>query len=181
MKINLITNIDFSILDFIQNNLRSAFGDIFFPFITMLNERGEIWISIALIFFIFKKTRKLSIVILISLAFSALFGNLVLKPIFERARPFLSNPSIVLLINAPKGYSFPSGHTITSFASAVPIFMFSKKLGIPALILASLIAFSRLYLYVHFPTDVLAGILLGTCVSIIIYKFAFKKAEYKLS
>lgn len=171
---NIITNFDYSILDFIYNNLRTDLGNKIFPFITMLGEKGAIWIVIALAFFIFKKTRKLSIVIILSLGISALFGNLILKPLFARVRPFVSYPYINTLIKAPTSYSFPSGHTITAFASAVPIFLFNKKLGIPALILASLIAFSRLYLYVHFPTDVLSGIFLGTLVSVIVYNLLFK-------
>lgn len=172
---NYITDLDYTILNLIYNNLRTDLCDKIFPIVTQLGNYGAIWIAIALVFLMFKKTRKLSIVILLSLGLTSILGNNILKPLLTRSRPFENLSNINLLIKAPTDFSFPSEHTATAFASAVPIFLFSKKLGIPALILASLIAFSRLYLYVHFPTDVLAGIILGTLVSTIIYKLAFRK------
>ena len=67
----------------------------------------------------------------------------------------------------PKDYSFPSGHTQASFAAATALFTGNKKAGICAYVLAALIAFSRLYLYVHFPTDVLAGVVIGICCGLL--------------
>ena len=87
--------------------------------------------------------------------------NLVLKPLAARPRPCWIDEQVKLLVAAPKDYSFPSGHSAASFAAAVSIFVMHKKEGAAALILACLIAFSRLYLFVHFPTDVLAGIAVG--------------------
>ena len=90
-----------------------------------------------------------------------LTGNMILKPLVARMRPFTVNTAIELLIPPPTDFSFPSGHTYASFASATAICRNNRKIGVPALILASLIAFSRLYLYVHYPSDVLGGAVVG--------------------
>ena len=92
--------------------------------------------------------------------------NMILKPWVARIRPYdlqeqLGN-IIPLLIERQHDFSFPSGHTIASFEAATVLMLHNKKLGIPALILACLIAFSRLYLYVHYPTDVITSVILGT-------------------
>ena len=98
---------------------------------------------------------------LLALGVATLIGSAVLKPLIGRIRPFEANGFKNLLISAPKDYSFPSGHTAASFAAALVLFHRSRKLGAAAWITALLIAFSRLYLYVHYPTDVLAGCLSG--------------------
>lgn len=106
-------------------------------------------------------------------------GDNILKPWIARLRPFQVHPKDSLLILAPSGYSFPSGHTFSSFTAATILLWTDKKIGIPAFILASLIGFSRLYLYVHFPSDVLAGIILGLAVGTVTWKiveeYLFKK------
>ena len=89
----------------------------------------------------------------------------MLKNIAARQRPCWLDPSVELLVAVPKDFSFPSGHSLVSFEGAVCIFLFNRKWGIPALMLAVLTAFSRLYLFVHFPTDVLAGIVMGTVIA----------------
>ena len=92
---------------------------------------------------------------------------MILKPLIARLRPFTVNTAIELLIPPPSDFSFPSGHTFASFASATAILKNNRRLGIPAIILAVLIAFSRLYLYVHYPTDVFFGLLLGILAGLI--------------
>lgn len=118
------------------------------------------------------------------LIFGLIFGNLTLKNIFQRPRPFDTPGALLdgdsLLIPRPGEYSFPSGHTTSSFAAAVGIFLFNKKWGIPALIMAALIAYSRLYVYVHFPTDILGGILLGTACALLAYFLWTKYMEKPL-
>ena len=106
-----------------------------------------------------------------------LITNLILKNAVQRIRPCDLNAAVELLIERPHDWSFPSGHTTSSFAAAAALLYANKKMGIPALILASLIAFSRLYLYVHFPTDILAGILIGVaCALLVIY--IYKKVNW---
>ena len=90
--------------------------------------------------------------------------NMILKPLIGRVRPFAVNPLVELLVAAPLDASFPSGHTAVSFAAVFALKASGSPLWKPALVLASVIAFSRLYLYVHWPTDVLAGMLLGAAL-----------------
>jgi len=164
--LEFIQYIDNSILDFIKDNMRFDFFDIIMPVISALGNAGIIWIITAIIFICIKKYRAIGITLGIALILCGLIGNLGLKPLIARIRPYDVNPDIVLLIPKPKDYSFPSGHTMASFASATAMFLYNKKFGICALILGSAIAFSRLYLYVHYPTDILGGIVFGIIIGI---------------
>ena len=157
---------DFCILDFIYDFFKCPFLDAVIPKITALGNSGAIWIITAIVFLCFKKLRKTGIGIAIALILGVIIGNFFLKNIVARIRPFDLVEGINLLINAPKDFSFPSGHTLSSISSATVIFMNNKKIGIYFLILAVLIAFSRLYLYVHFPSDVIGGAVLGIIIGI---------------
>lgn len=159
-------DVEFSILDFIQNQFRTTFGDFVMPLISKLGNGGIIWLVLSGLLCVFPKYRKAGVTMLTALALDVLLCNVMLKPLVGRMRPFTVNTGVELLINAPKDFSFPSGHTAASFAAAFALLFVKNKLWIPSMILASLIAFSRLYLYVHYPTDVLAGILLGLIVSV---------------
>ncbi len=152
---------EFHLLDTIQHHLQNPFLDKIMPLISALADSGFIWIVLTLVLLFTKRWRRAGQASAIALIFMLLLGNLILKPLIGRVRPFDVNTAIRLLIQAPTDFSFPSGHTFASFACAVTLFLEDRRLGIPALILAVLIAFSRLYLYVHYPTDVLAGLLLG--------------------
>ena len=131
------------------------------PIISMLGNVGAIWIVCAVVLLVIPKTRKVGVILAVSLAIEALCCNVILKPLVARIRPFDVNTAVQLLISPPKDFSFPSGHTGAAFAAASALFFSKNRLWIPSLVLAILIAFSRLYLYVHYPTDVLGGILLG--------------------
>ena len=170
-------NFEFAILDFIRNNLTSPFMDTLMKAITFLGNGGWIWIAFGVILSFIPKTRKIGFTVCLGLIFSLLLCNLTLKPLVARVRPY-EIKEIVLIIAKPHDYSFPSGHSSASFAGAVAIFLNNKKWGIAAIILASFIALSRLYLYVHFPTDVLCGALLGSLCAVIGYLLL--KAIYKL-
>ena len=157
---------DLPILDWIAANLQCGFLDALMPLITLLGDAGIFWIlcSVALIFI--PKTRRVGLSMGISLLIGLLVCNVTLKPLVGRIRPYdyqmvHFQREITLLVEGLHDFSFPSGHTIASFEAATALLMGNKKLGIPAMILAVLIAFSRLYLYVHYPTDVLASIVLG--------------------
>lgn len=152
---------EFYFLDQIQKFLQSPFLDRVMPVISSLADKGAVWILLTLILLCIRKYRRAGLASGIALLLMLVVGNVVLKPLVGRIRPFDVNTLIELLIEAPTDYSFPSGHTFASFACACALLSEDKRLGIPALVLAVLIAFSRMYLYVHYPTDVLAGILLG--------------------
>ena len=131
-------------------------------FITNLGSAGIIWIILTVVCLIIPRTRKVGWVMAASLIVDLILCNGILKNLVARTRPCDVNKSIQLLIKRPWDYSFPSGHTAASFASVTALYLAGeKKLWKMALILACLIAFSRLYLYVHYPTDILGGILVG--------------------
>ncbi|WP_242855732.1 phosphatase PAP2 family protein [Ruminiclostridium josui] len=154
--ISAIQYIDTNILNFIQNNLHSVFMDKFMPVITFLGNNGMVWIVIAILLVISKKYRTTGLMLIGALVICLIIGNLTLKPIIARSRPCWVNTSVHLLVSSPQDYSFPSGHTMSSFAAAVVLFLRSKKLGVWALLVAAMISVSRLYLYVHYPSDVAA-------------------------
>ena len=174
----MITQLDFKILNLINNSFSCSFLDFVMPKITFLGNNGFIWIIIAVIMIFFKKYRKTGIMIIIGLVAGVLIGNVILKNLVARERPCWINDTVQMLIAVPHDYSFPSGHTLSSFLSATIIMNVDKKLGFIAFILASLIAFSRLYLYVHFPTDVLAGALVGVLIGWGICRFFKKKTVF---
>lgn len=157
-----IQQIDGNILLWVQEHLR---GDFFTPFwkcITFLGNAGWFWIVLGLLLICFKKTRPVGITALISLAVCFIATNLVLKNIIARPRPFDDLSAVIPLIIKPVDYSFPSGHTCASFASAFVYYRrLPKKYGIAAIVLATMIAFSRIYLGVHYPADILGGILVA--------------------
>ena len=155
---------EFELLYMIQK-LHTPFLDEVMKGITFLGESGWFWILLAVLLFCPKRTRKIGLAVALSLAVGLLLGNMILKPLVARQRPCWLEPAVELLVRVPGDYSFPSGHSLVSFEGAVCIFLFNRKWGIPALMLAVLIAFSRLYLFVHFPTDVLAGSMMGTLIA----------------
>ena len=163
---------DLPILDWIQANLKSGFMDKFMPFITKFGDHGLFWMIVAAVLVIFPKTRKTGLGMAFAMIIGLVICNMTLKPLVARIRPYdlqlqEFGVTVRLLSGAMHDFSFPSGHTIASVEAAVVLLKNSKKMGIPAMILAVLISFSRLYLYVHYPTDVLASIILGTLFALI--------------
>lgn len=157
---------ELKVLDFIQEHLRCSFLDKVLPIITKLGDAGIFWIIVAIVLLLFKKTRKMGIMTGLALLLGLIIGNLTLKPLVARTRPYdMPSVDIKLLIERLSDKSFPSGHTLASFEAATVLLINDKRLGIPAIVLASVIAFSRLYLYVHYPTDVLGGIVLGILIA----------------
>ena len=161
-------NWEFSFLYFLQS-LHNPVLDKIMVIITSLGNEGLLWIGIAVVMVFFKKYRKCAISMGISLLLMELVGNVILKDLIMRERPCWIDPSIELLVKAPSSFSFPSGHTFAGFAASVTIFLNHKREGIAAIAVASLITFSRMYLFVHFPTDILGGIVLGIAVAALVY------------
>lgn len=164
------------ILDFIREYLTNPVFDAVFVFCTTIVEHGRVWILTALIMLFTKKYRKAGILLLIAISLTFVSSEIIIKNLVCRPRPFYSDPNINLIIPAPSGYSFPSSHSSVSFAAATVIFYFNKKFGLAAFVLATLTAFSRLYLYVHYPTDVLAGICLGVIIAVAVI-VVFRRME----
>ncbi len=158
-----IWQLDKQILEMIFQNLHNGYTDKIFPVITYMGEYGVFWITLALVLIFFVKTRRCGISMLCALLMGVVVGELIIKHLVMRDRPFIADEALqqFLLIAPPSGYSFPSGHTCSSFAASMSIFFENKKWGIPAVLLACAIAFSRLFLMVHYPTDVFCGMCLG--------------------
>lgn len=175
-----ITAFDISIIYFLCDNLRNPVFDEIFKFISLTGEHGLVWIIPAVILICFKKTRKAGIVMLTALALGYTLGELIIKNIVCRPRPFVTFPDLVLTVPPPPQFSFPSGHTMTAFAAATALFINHKKSGIAALCYAVLMGFSRVYLCVHYPTDVLGGMIFGiltAMLSQILISFIIKRIE----
>ncbi len=167
---DFIQNADVAILNWIHNTFSCLFLDVVMPVITALGNKGLFMILVAVVMVCFKKTRKTGIAMGIALVLGLVLGNGLLKNLFGRVRPYELEGALVtdLLIKAPHDYSFPSGHTLASFEFASVMAICYKTLpgkkvtAVISVVLAALIAFSRLYLYVHFPSDILGGAILGT-------------------
>ena len=134
-------NLDWIILHGLRVLTTCPLLDFWMPRITALGNSGIVWVVAAIVLLCTKKYRRYGVMLLVGLAAALLLGNLTLKNLFARPRPCWLDESVPLLIARPSDYSFPSGHTI--------------------------IAFSRLYLYVHFPSDVLGGAVLGVGIGLL--------------
>lgn len=151
---------EFTFLYMLQQ-LHTDILDRLMVFVTGLGNFGFIWIVLAVVLLFIKKYRRCGTMMLLAMAVGFIFGNLLLKNLIARPRPCWIDSSVRLLIDNPTDFSFPSGHTISSVAAATAIFINSKKAGLIAFLPVALIAFSRMYLFVHFPTDILAGAVIG--------------------
>ena len=162
----LAQNFDLPILDWIAEKLANPVLDSLMPVITALGNAGIFWIILAAVLLLIPKHRKTGLSMALALIMGLVICNLTMKPLFARIRPYdyqleYYGRTVELLIEAEHDFSFPSGHTIASFEAATALTVYHKKWGIAALVLAGLIAFSRLYLYVHYPTDVICSVILG--------------------
>lgn len=161
--------IEADILLYIQEHVRNPICDPIFTAITHLGDAGICWIILSIILLCFKKTRKAGLYSAIALIGSLVINNLILKNLFNRTRPYEVIDGLKCMVAAAHDASFPSGHTGSSFASAIAIYPnVPKKYGIALIILASLIAFSRVYIGIHFPTDIIGGIITGVGIGMVV-------------
>ena len=170
---------ELQVLDALQT-IHNPVLDTMMCAITRLGDAGIFWILLCMVLLILPKTRRSGVILMAALLVDLVICNGILKPLVHRIRPFDVKTGIELLVKRPTDYSFPSGHTAASFASVTALYLAGeKKLWIPALVLAVLIAFSRLYLYVHYPTDVLGGVVAGLAAGALGYWLVKKVSELK--
>ncbi len=165
----MLWTLDFEILFFIKDHIRNSFLDVIVPFYTNLGNDGIIWIVFGIVLLIPKKTRKCGIMVLGALLVMLVVNNIILKNLIARSRPCATYPELVELVKIPTSYSFPSGHTVSAMAVAFTVLSQHKKLGIVTLVMAFLMGLSRLYVGVHFPTDVYGGIIVGAAIAFAVY------------
>lgn len=177
-----ITNFDFSILYFIQENWRTEWLDLICAFLSRAFELGIPWLVLGAVLFCFKKTRAAGAILVCAVVLTFFFNELAIKNAINRERPCTIDPTIELIVKKPTSYSFPSGHTASCFAAAGTLLFTYKRLGIPLIIFSAFMGFSRMYLFVHFPTDVLAGAALGLLMAwVTVLVFRELKYDEKLS
>ena len=174
-----LNGIEYSLLIQLHNAVGSSFLDTAMPYVSEMGNLGAIWIIFSLILIANRKYRHIGVMCLAAVLLTTAIGEGILKNIVQRPRPFLQFASIQPLIPEPSSFSFPSGHTGSSFAAATVIARKFKKAALPALTIAAVIAFSRLYVMVHYPSDVLGGIILGItcaiCAEILVRKYLVRK------
>ena len=156
---------ELAILDWIGAHLRCGVLDAVMPWVSRLCDHGEVWIVLCLVLLAIPRTRRTGVALALALAVDLLACNLLIKPLVGRVRPFAVR-AVPLLVPPPADASFPSGHTAVSFAAAAALRRSKSRLWLPALALAAVLALSRLYLYVHWPSDVLGGAVVGTAAGL---------------
>ena len=178
--IDFITNIDFCILYWIQDNLRNSVMDFLMPLFSNMQEGGLVWIAIAIVLIFFKRTRYCGFAILLAMGIDTLITEYGIKNIVCRVRPCNLVNDVDILVEKPNSYSFPSNHSASAFAAATAVLLTVKKKAwsIPAFIFSGIIAFSRLYVFVHFPSDVLVGIVVGCAISALVC-YLMKKTGFR--
>ena len=169
---------EIQILNWLQS-LHTPILDKIMQLITHLGDMGIIWIILTIVMLLIPKTRKSGVIMAAALIVDVILCNVILKNLIARVRPYDVNTAVQVLVAKPKDFSFPSGHTAASFASVTALYLAGeKKLWKPALALAILIAFSRMYLYVHYPTDILGGVIFGSLSAWIGYQCTKKCSTF---
>ncbi|MGV8979661.1 phosphatase PAP2 family protein [Clostridium sp.] len=164
-----IDEFDNYILFIIKKYVHNRYLDIIMPIVTFTGNLGVVWIVIAIALIVDKPYRVIGNSIIITLIICTIVGEGIVKHIVRRIRPCNKLDNSSLLSLKPISYSFPSGHTLSSFAAAEMLSLYFTQYRLIFMSIALLIAVSRLYLYVHYPTDVIAGVIIGVLCSKIIF------------
>ena len=182
--LDFIHSIDAAVLLFIQEVLRVGLLDPLVVFYTHLGDAGTLWILCSVLLLCFRPTRRAGLLALLAMLLGLLCNNVLLKQLVQRPRPYLTVEGLLPLIAPPDPNSFPSGHACASFAAAVSwLLSLPRKrrwIGGAGMALAVLMALSRLYVGVHFPTDVLTGALVGSLCALAVYALARRLAPPRL-
>lgn len=165
-QINIFDNY---VLFIINRKMKNKYLDKVMPVITSLGNLGVVWLAIAVILLFVEKNKSIGEVVILTMIFSTIVGEGIIKHLVKRVRPCNQKNNSTLLIVKPISYSFPSGHTLSSFAAAEVLSIYFINYKIIFITIALLIALSRIYLYVHYPTDVIAGMLIGILCSKLIF------------
>lgn len=182
-----MSKLEFDILYAIQGIRSKPPDDIMLAITTVVGDYGYLWLAVGVLLLLFRKTRRCGAAVLLAYGITFVIGQYVLKDLIARARPCHIDETVELLVKRPSSYSCPSTHTAWSFAAATAICCYFRKWGIVTFVVAAIIGFSRMYLFVHFPTDVLLGAVLGTLsalaavkiVNVVSDKLAARKAQAK--
>ena len=167
-----IVDADIAILQFFVDNVHSPVMDVIMKFLTLFGEGGIFWIAVSVVCMAFPKTRRMGFTMAIAMLLGVTIGNGIIKNVVARHRPYeLEQFSAFPIISRLSDWSFPSGHTLASFEASVSIFCYRKKWGAAALALAVCVAVSRIYLIVHYPSDVLGGAVIGTLFALLAFFF----------
>ena len=158
---------DVTIMNYVQNHFHNRLTNFVFTLLSRIGNAGAVWLGIALLRGMDRPTRRFAFMLFFSIALAHVVSQ-ILKPIIGRPRPFVTYPGRPLLIHTPGGYSCPSGHSASSFAAATILCLADRHLGLAAVILAFAIAFSRIFLFVHYPSDTLFGSILGVLSALLI-------------
>lgn len=200
------TQFDGNLLIGIQQALNADWLTPIMKLITMLGEDGIFWIAVCLVLLLFRRTRRLGVICTVSLLFTFIACNLCLKPAVDRIRPWVTFQMVNPMLPPPGDASFPSGHSANAMGPAWAMFLATMsvrtaegrsydevrclgwkgdgvsprmmhRLGIAAVVLAVLIGISRLYLGMHYPSDVACGLLLGMIVATAVYRVIIRTED----
>ena len=174
--LNTLLELDGALLLLLQQG-RSELLDQLTVWYTKMGDAGLIWILLSLVMLCHKRTRRAGALALAAMALGALCTNLVIKPLVARPRPWLGVAGLIPLIGEPDPYSFPSGHTCAAFAAGMIWLRTLPKRGLRIFVVAMAVCMglSRLYVGVHYPTDVIAGALIGSCCAWVVWSAVRKR------
>ena len=167
---------EYSFLSFLQAHQTAGMSS-FMAFLSFLGYADLLWILLGILLLVPRRSRKTGMQVLAALAVTFVLCNLLLKPLFDRPRPFEVYQALIPLFDRPDSFSFPSGHAMAAFSAATALFCNEKAGGTAALLLAVLIGFSRMYNQVHYPTDVLAGMVIGIGVGLLVHSLFTRRKK----